>query len=176
MSDSKLVSIKAYNLIGHLLLYRISCGCAHTMSWGSQGQVTIGTNAEARTYQCMEAHWSGWIWRLMNWYWDGQHSTLTELLSMLKPSRRWLWICKALGIPLTTGQSHNCWLHEAMYIRKSGEIRFSNIMFMNLSQYYNAQTTGYNCVSATCRIIVASSIRYNIISAMQSKYNMATDL
>ena len=61
-------------------------------------------------------------------------------------------------------------------IRKSGEIRFSNMMFMNLSQYYNTQTTDYNRISATYRIMVASSIRYNIISAMQSKYNMVINL
>ena len=47
------------------------------------------------------------------------------------------------------------------HIRKSGEIRFSNMMFMNLSQYYNAQTTGYNRVPVACRIMVASSISYN---------------
>ena len=35
------------------------------------------------------------------------------------------------------------------------------MMFMNLSQYYNAQTTGYNRVPVACRIMVASSISYN---------------
>jgi hypothetical protein len=54
---------------------------------------------------------------------------------------------------------------QAGGIRKSGEIRFSNMTSTNPSQYYNAQTTGYNCVFAVyCRIMVASSIRYNIIS------------
>ena len=55
-------------------------------------------------------------------------------------------------------------------IRKSGEIRFSNMKFMN------AQTTSYNCVSATCRIMVASSTRYTIISAIQNKYDMTKTL
>ena len=41
------------------------------------------------------------------------------------------------------------------------------------TQHYNTLTTGYNPVSATCRIMVASSIRYNIISAIQNKHNMA---
>jgi len=45
--------------------------------------------------------------------------------------------------------------------------------FMNPSQHYNTQITVYNHVSATCRIIVMSSIRYNILYEMQSKCNMA---
>ena len=62
----------------------------------------------------------------------------------------------------------------ARAIRKSGEIRFSNMMFMNLSQYYNAQTTGYNRVPVACRIMVASSISYNqaTILFLQCKTNI----
>ena len=58
-------------------------------------------------------------------------------------------------------------------IRKSGKVQFSNMTLTNLSQHYNTQTLVYNRVSATCRIMVMSLMRYNIISVMQSKYNMA---
>lgn len=42
------------------------------------------------------------------------------------------------------------------------------MMFTNPSQYYNTRTTDYNHVSATCRIMVMSLTRYNILSVMQS--------
>ena len=77
---------------------------------------------------------------------------------------------------LALGQTNERSVTVEVAIRKSGEIRFSNMMFMNPSQYYNTQTTGYNRVPMACRIMVASSIRYNIIPAMQNKYNMATNL
>ena len=66
------------------------------------------------------------------------------------------------------------WTWEWLAIRKLGEIRFSNMMFMNLSQYYNAQTTGYNCVPVACRIMVASLISYNqaTILFLQCKTNI----
>ena len=41
-------------------------------------------------------------------------------------------------------------------IRKLGEVRFTNMTFTNLSQYYNTQITLYNHISAKCRIMVTS--------------------
>ena len=52
------------------------------------------------------------------------------------------------------------------FIRKLGEVRFSNTTFMNMSQHYKQEITVYNQVSATCRIIEMLSIRYNILSLM----------
>ena len=64
-------------------------------------------------------------------------------------------------------------LEAAHYIRKSGEIRYSNMSFINPSQYYITQITVYNAVSETCRIILMLRIKYNIISVIQSRYSMA---
>ena len=43
-----------------------------------------------------------------------------------------------------------------------------------MSQHYNTQILAYNRVSGTCRIIKMSSIRYDILSVIQSKYNIAS--
>ena len=40
------------------------------------------------------------------------------------------------------------------HIRKLGKVRFSNMTFTNLSQYYNTPITFYNRISAKCRIMV----------------------
>ena len=61
-------------------------------------------------------------------------------------------------------------------ITKLEEFRFSNTMITNRSQHYNTLITDYNCIAATCRILITSYIRYNILSSMQNKYNVVTAL
>ena len=46
--------------------------------------------------------------------------------------------------------------NSSSFIRKLGEVRFTNMTFTNLSQYYNTQITLYNHISAKCRIMVTS--------------------
>ena len=43
-----------------------------------------------------------------------------------------------------------------LVITKSEKFRFSNTMITNRSQHYNTLITDYNCISATCRILITS--------------------
>jgi hypothetical protein len=99
------------------------------------------------------------------------HQTGTVYVCQSASCEPWLWLVR-LDWHLHSTRCH------LLIIRKLEEVQFSNMTFMNLSQHYNTQITVYNHVpvSATYRIIVISPIRYNILSVMQSKYNMAGTL